>query len=198
MSVQTPALRSIGNIVTGDDIQTQVVLNSNVLPALLTLLASPKEEIRKKTCWTISNITAGNVTQIQSVIEANLFPPLIEILTRGVCDTKVEACWAIANVITGQRAVIDNIRYIVSQGAIKPLCDALFFLDVNLLGSTLKGLENILRVGEFDKPMTNNVNQMALYIEEAGGMERIYKLQSHENEGIYLKCYSIMEKYFSV
>lgn len=198
MTVQTPALRSIRNIVAGDDMQTQVVLNSNVLPALLTLLASPKEEIREKTCWTISNITAGNVTQIQSVIEANLFPPLIEILTRGVFDTKVQACWAVANVVVRRSSNIDQIRYIVSQGAIKPLCDVLFFLDVDLLGSTLNGLENILRVGELDKPMTNNVNQMALYIEEAGGIEKIHELQSHENKEIYLKCYFIMEKYFSV
>lgn len=30
----TPALRTIGNLVTGDDHQTQIVLNSGILPAL--------------------------------------------------------------------------------------------------------------------------------------------------------------------
>lgn len=59
------ALRAVGNIVTGDDIQTQVVLNCSVLPCLLSLLGSPKETIRKEACWTISNITAGNKNQIQ-------------------------------------------------------------------------------------------------------------------------------------
>jgi importin subunit alpha-2 len=58
-------LRAVGNIVTGDDLQTQVVLNCSVLPCLLTLLGSPKETIRKEACWTISNITAGNKNQIQ-------------------------------------------------------------------------------------------------------------------------------------
>lgn len=51
--------------MTGDDIQTQVVLNCSVLPCLLSLLGSPKETIRKEACWTISNITAGNKNQIQ-------------------------------------------------------------------------------------------------------------------------------------
>jgi hypothetical protein len=60
-------LRTIGNIVTGDDVQTQVVLNCNVLPALLSLLSSPKEGIRKEACWTISNITAGTVAQVQVI-----------------------------------------------------------------------------------------------------------------------------------
>ena len=58
-SVQTPALRTAGNIVTGDDHQTQCVLNCGALPRLLALLQSPKKGIRKEACWTISNITAG-------------------------------------------------------------------------------------------------------------------------------------------
>lgn len=64
-AVQTPALRTIGNIVTGDDLQTQIVLNAGALPCLLTLMSSHKKSIRKETCWTISNITAGNKDQIQ-------------------------------------------------------------------------------------------------------------------------------------
>ncbi|KAJ2326842.1 hypothetical protein GGH92_010163, partial [Coemansia sp. RSA 2673] len=42
-TVQTPALRSIGNIVTGDDTQTQTILNGGALAALLSLLNSPKD-----------------------------------------------------------------------------------------------------------------------------------------------------------
>jgi hypothetical protein len=82
--VQTPALRSVGNIVTGDDIQTQTILNCNALAALLSLLSSSKETIRKETCWTISNITAGNPAQIQSIIDANLIPPVISLMAIGI------------------------------------------------------------------------------------------------------------------
>jgi importin subunit alpha-1 len=79
-SVQTPALRTIGNIVTGDDVQTQVVLQVrecgpglscltyfvqvSALPCLLALLSSARKGIRKEACWTISNITAGNKGQV--------------------------------------------------------------------------------------------------------------------------------------
>jgi hypothetical protein len=63
--VVSAALRAVGNIVTGDDVQTQVILNCSALPCLLHLLASPRESIRKEACWTISNITAGNRQQIQ-------------------------------------------------------------------------------------------------------------------------------------
>lgn len=64
-NVVSAALRAVGNIVTGDDVQTQVILNCNALPCLHHLLSSPKESVRKEACWTISNITAGNRQQIQ-------------------------------------------------------------------------------------------------------------------------------------
>lgn len=64
-NVVSAALRAVGNIVTGDDVQTQVILNSGALPCLLHLLSSVKESVRKEACWTLSNITAGNRQQIQ-------------------------------------------------------------------------------------------------------------------------------------
>lgn len=64
-NVVSAALRAVGNIVTGDDVQTQVVLNCSALPCLLHLLGSVKESVKKEACWTISNITAGSRQQIQ-------------------------------------------------------------------------------------------------------------------------------------
>lgn len=65
-SVLVPALRTVGNIVTGDDNQTQIVINCNALSFLAHLLqSSPKKSIKKEACWTISNITAGTKLQIQ-------------------------------------------------------------------------------------------------------------------------------------
>jgi importin subunit alpha-6/7 len=57
-SVLVPALRTVGNIVTGDDVQTQIIINCAALPSLLRLLTEPhKKSIKKEACWTISNIT---------------------------------------------------------------------------------------------------------------------------------------------
>jgi len=195
-AVQTPALRSIGNIVTGDDHQTQVVVTSGALPALLHLLSSPKEAIRKEACWTISNVTAGSPQQIQSVIDANIIPPLINILQHADFKTKKEACWAISNATSGGLQEPQQIRYLVAQGAIKPLCDLLKSMDNKLILVALDGLENILKVGEMDKEQNNGVNQYAVFIEEAGGMVAIHNLQHHDNIEIYKKCFVLMDTYF--
>jgi importin subunit alpha-1 len=201
-SVQTPALRSVGNIVTGDDVQTQIIINCGALPALLSLLSSGKDGIRKEACWTISNVTAGNSTQIQSVIDANIIPPLIHLLSNGDLKTRKEACWAISNATSGGLQKPDQIRYLVAQGCIKPLCDLLACPDNKIIQVALDGLENILKVGEMDKEAAGDstepsINRYALFIEECNGMEKIHDCQTNANEEIYMKAYNMIEKYFS-
>jgi importin subunit alpha-6/7 len=200
-SVQTPALRSVGNIVTGDDVQTQVIINCGALSCLLSLLSSNKDGIRKEACWTISNITAGNSQQIQAVIDANIIPPLIHLLSNGDLKTRKEACWAISNATSGGLQKPEQIRYLVAQGCIKPLCDLLACPDNKIIQVALDGLENILKVGDLDKQAAgegaDSINRYALYIEECGGMEKIHDCQTNANEEIYMKSYNIIEKYFS-
>lgn len=192
-SVQTPALRSVGNIVTGTDTQTQTIINAGCLTAIAHLFGSPKEALRKEACWTISNITAGSTTQIQSVITANLILPLIEVLKHDDFKTKKEAAWAISNATSG--GTREQIMYLVERGCIKPLCDLLDCTDIKITQVVLDALENMLKVG---KDLTNNgSNQIAIFIEEAEGLDKIEKLQQHENNDIYKKAYNIIDKYFS-
>lgn len=195
-AVQTPALRTVGNIVTGNDLQTQFIINNNALPCLLALLSSPKKGIRKEACWTISNITAGNREQIQAVIENNIIPPLIQLLTNAEFDIRKEAAWSISNATSGGDA--DQIKFLVSQGCIRPLCDLLMVNDAKIVTIALEGLENILKVGEEEAKQTGGHNTMATFIAEAEGLTKIEELQQHSNNDIYEKCIKILETYFGV
>lgn len=192
-SVISAALRAVGNIVTGDDIQTQVILNCSALPCLLHLLGANKESIRKEACWTISNITAGNRQQIQAVIDSNIFPVLVEILGKAEFKTRKEAAWAITNTSSGGTS--DQIRYLVSQGCIPPLCDLLTVMDPKIVQVALSGLENILRFGEQEAKAAGS-NPYTVMIEECYGLDKIEFLQSHENMEIYQKAFDIIEHYF--
>ncbi|CAH2068750.1 unnamed protein product [Thlaspi arvense] len=101
-TVLIPALRTVGNIVTGDDTQTQFVIDNGVLPCLYQLLnQNHKKSIKKEACWTVSNITAGTRSQIQAVIQANIILPLVHLLENAEFDIKKEAAWAISNATSG-------------------------------------------------------------------------------------------------
>lgn len=195
-AVQTPALRTVGNIVTGDDLQTQFIINNNALPCLLALLASPKKGIRKEACWTISNITAGNKDQIQAVVDNNIIPPLVQLLTNAEFDIRKEAAWAISNATSGGSP--QQIKFLVTQGCIRPLCDLLTVNDAKIVTIALEGLENILKIGQDEADSTGTHNQMSTYVAEAEGLTKIEDLQHHSNNDIYEKCVKILETYFGV
>ncbi|KAL2469110.1 Importin subunit alpha-1 [Forsythia ovata] len=196
-SVLIPALRTVGNIVTGDDIQTQYIISYNALHCLLNLLTgSHKKSIKKEACWTISNITAGNKEQIQAVIEANIIGPLVHLLLNAEFDVKKEAAWALSNATSG--GTHEQIKYLVSQQCIKPLCDLLVCPDPRIVTVCLEGLENILKVGEAEKNLghTGDINLFAQMIDDAEGLEKIENLQSHDNNEIYEKAVKILETYW--
>ncbi|KAL2514951.1 Importin subunit alpha-1 [Forsythia ovata] len=196
-SVLIPALRTVGNIVTGDDIQTQFIINYNALPCLLNLLTgNHKKSIKKEGCWTISNITAGNREQIQAVIEANIIGPLVHLLQNAEFEVKKEAAWAISNATSG--GTHEQIKYLVSQQCIKPLCDLLVCPDPRIVTVCLEGLENILKVGEAEKNLgrSGDINLYAQMIDDAEGLEKIENLQSHDNNEIYEKAVKILETYW--
>ncbi|CAN4113626.1 unnamed protein product [Withania somnifera] len=196
-SVLIPALRTVGNIVTGDDIQTQVMIDHRALPCLLNLLTQNyKKSIKKEACWTISNITAGNRNQIQAVIEAGIVASLVHLLQNAEFEIKKEAAWAISNATSGGNN--DQIKFLVSQGCLKPLCDLLICPDPRIVTVCLEGLENILKIGEADKDLgnTEGVNVYAQLIDEAEGLEKIENLQSHDNTEICEKVVKILETYW--
>jgi len=193
-NVKTPALRTVGNIVTGDDNQTQAILNCVALPCLLSLLVHPRKSIRKETCWTISNITAGNPDQIQLVIDANIIPPLVSILRNSDFDIQKEAAWAISNATSGGRD--EQIRYLVGQGVIGPLCDLFACDDPKIIMVAMEGIENILRVGKQEAQEKHTEHKYANWVEECGGLAHLNQLQRHENEEIYDKAVKILTVHF--
>ncbi|KAF2307328.1 hypothetical protein GH714_026383 [Hevea brasiliensis] len=178
-TVLIPALRTVGNIVTGDDAQTQFVIDNQALPCLYQLLVqNHKKSIKKEACWTISNITAGNRAQIQAIIEAGIILPLVQLLQHAEFDIKKEAAWAISNATSGG-----------SHEQIQP----------RIVTVCLEGLENILKVGEADKEMGKNggVNLYAQMIDECDGLDKIENLQTHDNNEIYEKAVKILERYWA-
>ncbi|KAL4311359.1 hypothetical protein GQ457_01G032970 [Hibiscus cannabinus] len=203
LSVLKPALRTVGNITSGDDVQTQCIISHQALSCLSNILTNNyKRSIKKEACWTISNITGRNEEQIQAVIEANIIAPLVHLLQNDEFDIKGEAAWAISNVTFG--GTHDQIKFLVSQGCIKPFCDLLICRDPRTVEVCLEGLEKILKVGEVDKTTstTGGVNLHARMISDAKGREKMEYL-GYLYEGvdemsyICIKAEEVLEKYWS-
>eukprot|EP01155_Anaeramoeba_flamelloides_P009803 Anaeramoba_flamelloidesa2130_45.p1 GENE.a2130_45~~a2130_45.p1 ORF type:complete len:506 (+),score=86.84 a2130_45:62-1579(+) len=193
--INTPALRFLGNIVTGTDDQTQEVLNCGVLPILFDLLIQGNPLNRKEVCWTLSNICAGSPEQIQAVIDQKFVPLVIEILKKDTYAVRKEAAWTISNLV--YMGNVKQMIYLINNGAIDIFCDLLSLNDVKILNSCLESLTKILKLGDFFAKMSENqVNRCAQKIDEVGGIKKIDLLYKHQNVLLSKTSKYILDKYF--
>jgi len=191
----TPALRGVGNIVTGDDQHTQAMIDCGVLPSLHKLLSHSQKGVRKETCWALSNITAGTKQQLQAVIDHGIIPVLVHVLETDDFDIRKECAWAISNATSGGDDV--QIKWLVDNGCVSPLVNLLdkFQSDVRIVSVALEGIENILKSGQRNLN-ADGTNSFVAVVEKAQGVDRIKDLQRHENHKICDMAVKILENYF--
>eukprot|EP00121_Abeoforma_whisleri_P012460 Awhi_evm1s11502 len=142
VSIVTPALRTMGNIITGTDQQTQAVLNVGFLNYLIPLLDNGKESIKKEAFWSISNVTAGNGAQVTSVIESGLLQLTMEKFSQQTANVQKEMIWVLVNA-----TACSAVWKIVFETGILPFLFKLKVLedDVVLGKLVLEGIENLVK-----------------------------------------------------
>ncbi|XP_019085985.1 PREDICTED: importin subunit alpha-1-like [Camelina sativa] len=175
------------------------LIHHGVLPPLANLLTKDYgttwKKIKKDACWAISNITAGTEEQIQAVLDENLIPTLVKLAQSAEFDIKEKAVRAISNAALGGSH--DQIRFLVEQGCIKPLCDLLLHPEPVIISACLNGLEKILEVGKaVMMRIGGNVNNYTQRIEDAEGLQKIENIQHHENNEISEKASKILTTYW--
>ena len=68
IAIKLAALRIVGNIISGTNMQAQIVLSVGILPCLYSLVQHlGSSKVRREACFIVSNITAGDPDQIQKV-----------------------------------------------------------------------------------------------------------------------------------
>lgn len=193
--IQTPALRVVGNIVTGEDSHTDAIIQAGGLTNLKELLQyHNKKGVKREVCWTISNITAGTVEQIQKVMDEDLFRYVLEELDSGEYDTRKEAAWAIANATSSGSE--SQVQFLVESGCIESMCELLTSPDSKIVLVCLEGLENILDRGENIKySLPDRRNPYASKIEEIDGLDKIEELGNSKDSTVYAKAAHFIRKF---
>ncbi|XP_022847054.1 importin subunit alpha-1-like [Olea europaea var. sylvestris] len=149
----------------------------------------------ESTCYIISNIIGRSNDHIQAVIEAGIISPLLQLLQDA--DLFKAASEVIYNMMT--KGTNEQIKFLVHEGCIEPMCDLLVNPnEAHVIKTCLEGLENILKVGEAEKNQGNveDVNVFAQMIVDAGGLQKIKNLQTHDNSKIREKAKKILETYW--
>eukprot|EP00968_Pinguiococcus_pyrenoidosus_P010195 scaffold803_cov310-Pinguiococcus_pyrenoidosus.AAC.108 len=210
--VVTAALRTLGNIVSGTDAQTQCVVDAGIFECAGKLLEHERRNIRKEVCWMLSNIAAGTKEQTQAIAtQAQLVAGCIMLMDEsGSFDVRKEAAWVICNITSSKNDVF--IVDLVERGALYQLCGLLEAQDVRLVHVVLDALTTILSVRPRCDHLCNHSetnrqwlqvgraaghNQYEILMDECEGIDKLERLQEHQDVTIYNKIVSILEEFFA-
>lgn len=188
--IQAAAIRALGCITTGSDMQTQAVIDAGAIPHLRKLLSENKDKIVREALWFVSNISAGSQNQIQAVIDGGILPSIIYYLSVGDYQQQKEASWIIFNFCLS--GTPEQMQRLVQERVIPPLCDLLGLTDLKVVRNVLDALTCLLK--NCDDEENHTVRDL---IESCGGLDKIESLQESKNGDVYSLAYSIIDNYFS-
>jgi importin subunit alpha-1 len=186
-----PICRILGNFASGNERQTQQVLDAGVPGLLSSLLRNGTRQVRKEVCWMASNIAAGSENQISALVDTPfVLAHLVDRALNGQWAEQKEALWAISNVCTSGSA--EHVRKVIHVGGIQPLVMVLRIenAECNLLTTVLQAIERIIVVGE-----ECGLDAVQL-VHEYDGITIIENLQNHPSSVVYEAAVRVIETHF--
>ncbi|KAL4472525.1 hypothetical protein ABPG74_018474 [Tetrahymena malaccensis] len=171
----TFVIRTLANMSSGNEFQTDQLLQKDIYSYLNRFLEHPKESIRKDVCWLISNLSAGNPSQIDVFLNKNMLQTLIQRLnTEQSINVKKEILFALSNATA--QATKEQISKMVSNGLLRVFSDNLDTqYQTELLIEILEGIENVMILGRSDD-INNNQNAYTHEFEGSGCQRKIQYL----------------------
>jgi importin subunit alpha-1 len=146
-SIETPALRCLGNIVSGDDHQTAFAIEHGAITVLCAMLRAqvpnPRAGTKKEILWALSNIAAGNEQQNNALLQAGIFDLIANYIAMDDQSIRKEGQWTVANALQGASPA--DRTAIISSASFRALLNAASSHRICLAG--VEGIANALERG---------------------------------------------------
>lgn len=98
-SIRLPAFKIIGNIVAGDHLQTQKVMEIPLFPLLHSCVHSQHASLRREVFYILSNLSAGTLPQIDALLSDSLAQELVNAVEDTDPGVRKEALWGVFNLV---------------------------------------------------------------------------------------------------
>lgn len=201
LSLLTPVLRSIGNLVAGDNLKTDAVLAAgqgipgSVIGALIKCLESEHRTLKKEAAWAISNIAAGTLAHKQLIFSNGAVSPLLHLLATATFDIRKEVAFALGNLCvtaiekTGEtKPVLEHLTVFVDRGCLPGFINLVKSPDIEAARLGLQFLELVMRA------LPNGRGPKL--VENEDGIAAVELFQFHENEELRNMANGLVDKYF--
>lgn len=184
---QQPALRVIGNILSGNKEQVELLVSLGVIKYLSYSLEHKSKVVRHESMWALSNLCATKY--VKDLVSKGIIKRIVDLSITDCPDVQNEAVWGLYNAII--ISDVPLIKDLVDLGILSALCYLLNLVSNKEKMLLLRSLDKILKIGEEVPP-----NPYVEILESNGGKETIEHLLDNQNEKINKKSSQILNQYF--
>ncbi|MQL82598.1 hypothetical protein Taro_015075 [Colocasia esculenta] len=196
-----PALRSLGNLVSGDSYTTNSVLvvgheiTDKVLLAIIKCMKTEHRVLKKEAAWVLSNIAVGSLEHKQLIYTSEATLLLLHLLSSAPFDIRKEAAYTLGNLCVTPsdgcgppNIILPHLAQLVNRGCLPGFINLVRSPDIDAARLGLQFLELVMRGlpnGEGPK-----------LVEREDGIDAMERFQFHENEEIRNMANGLVDKYF--
>ena len=200
MFSMAPIIRTLGNIVSEGNEQTEFVIQSGAINNLCRIFYSVKERkaprIRKEICWLISNITAGPNEHVQFISSRDSFIDLlIDAMSNYEVFVRKEAVYAIYNITFNSETGL--VRELMDKNICLGIKKCINACNTNteIVLQLLDVCKNLLDVGIKIKEETG-VDIVLAKFNDTRLSDVIEDCQDFRNDAIADRAYKLIMKYY--
>ena len=203
-NIQMICVKFIGNMLFGDDVQVQILINANVIDFLKLVLKENNVVLLKNAVWCVANIAFGPVGQIATLLKAGIIETIIQIGINSfdgitnhqyndmkeenyLKDLLRETCFSLANVIVNSSfQMITSFINIQNCASIYLICFGLelFSDNENLTLQILEAIKKIVKTEDSNDISMSDTSYISILTNNCDIKSKLDRLQTNSNEKI--------------
>ncbi|KAI4293013.1 importin subunit alpha-6/7 [Pancytospora philotis] len=196
-----PIIRTLGNIVTGSDAATGVIVSGGFLSFLPTVFYNYETKklprLRKDICWLLSNVTAGTPEQVAYVIDAGFVALLIDSINNYELYIRKEASYAVLNILHFCSRFPERLQPLLDNNIIQAMQSYLAAISntPDLQAQHLDAFRYALEAGEKIRARFGD-NPVVQAMIDCSVVDEIEELQDVASTVVSQKAYNIIVDFF--
>ncbi|KAG9395858.1 HEAT-like repeat [Carpediemonas membranifera] len=193
-TVATSAIRVLGNITSSDDNRyIDVVIDALGLAALVSVLATAPDPLKREALWALANVAAGTPAQLTAVLNEGALPLVIRLAEQGSQGVQQEALFFIRNFT--MNASLPQLTEAADLGLIRVLSDSLAARLGRTAAWFLVAMDCIRNMIAASGTLDPTSNVFLDQLQSFRGVDRIHRLATHPKNRVHAAAVGMLEEF---